>query len=133
LGTQSSSSFVDTKKPFSVTYGTGSVSGDIITDNINIAGLQLNQHTFGVATTESVDFSAGFTPFDGLMGLAQSVSQVLLVPSVPDLIMNQTISSQQVLTPIEALAKQGTVEAAVIGYKISRLADNKNDGEITFG
>jgi hypothetical protein len=43
------------------------------------------------------------------------------------------LSNQQVLTPIEALAKQGTVPAAVIGYKISRLADNKNDGEITFG
>jgi len=65
---------VDTSKPFSVTYGTGSVSGDIITDNIAIAGLQLNQHTFGVATTESVDFSDNSTPFDGLMGLAQSVS-----------------------------------------------------------
>jgi hypothetical protein len=88
LGTQSSSSFVDTNQPFSVTYGTGSVSGDIITDNVNIAGLALNQHTFGVATTESVDFSGNSTPFDGLMGLAQSVSQVLLVPSVPDLNMN---------------------------------------------
>ena len=69
---------MDTSKPFSVTYGTGSVSGDIITDNIAIAGLQLNQHTFGVATTESVDFSDNSTPFDGLMGLAQSVS----LPSV---------------------------------------------------
>ncbi|KXN91695.1 putative aspartic-type endopeptidase CTSD [Leucoagaricus sp. SymC.cos] len=116
LGSQSSSSFVDTNQPFSVTYGTGSVSGDIITDNIAIAGLQLNQHTFGVATTESADFSDNTTPFDGLMGLAQS-----------------TLSEQKTLTPIEALAKQGVVNQAVIGYKISRLADNKNDGEITFG
>lgn len=65
---------MDTGKPFSVTYGTGQVSGDIVTDNISIANLTLNTHTFGVATTESVDFSADSTPFDGLMGLAQSVS-----------------------------------------------------------
>jgi hypothetical protein len=116
LGPQSSSSFVDTNSPFSVTYGTGSVSGDIVTDNIAIAGLQLSQHTFGVATTESVDFSSDGTPFDGLMGLAQS-----------------TLSEQQTLTPIESLAKANLVPAAITSYKISRLADNKNDGEITFG
>jgi len=116
LGTTSSSSFVDTNNPFSVTYGTGSVSGDIVTDNLAIAGLQLNTHTFGVATTESVDFSDDSTPFDGLMGLAQS-----------------SLSEQKTLTPIEALAKNGLVNSAIIGYKISRLLDNKNDGEITFG
>lgn len=72
---------MNTNKPFSVTYGTGSVSGDIITDNIAIAGLQLNQHTFGIASTESIDFSDNSTPFDGLMGLAQSVS-LTFVPHV---------------------------------------------------
>ncbi|KAG6854390.1 hypothetical protein C0991_007381 [Blastosporella zonata] len=116
LGPQSSSSFVDTNAPFSVTYGTGSVSGDIVTDDVVLAGLALPAHTFGVATTESVDFSGDSTPFDGLMGLAQS-----------------TLSQQQTLTPIEALAQGGLVADAITSYKISRLADNKNDGEITFG
>lgn len=74
LGNQSSSTFVDTNQPFQVSYGSGEVSGDIINDNVAIAGLALNNHTFGVATTESVDFSADTVPFDGLMGLAQSVS-----------------------------------------------------------
>lgn len=64
---------MDTAAPFTVTYGSGSVSGDIVTDNVVVAGLALNAHTFGVATTESVDFSSDATPFDGLMGLAQSV------------------------------------------------------------
>jgi hypothetical protein len=116
LGTQSSSSFKDTQKPFSVTYGTGQVSGDIIQDDISVAGLALKAHTFGVATTESVDFSSDSTPFDGLMGLAQS-----------------TLSEQRTPTPIEALASAGLVKAAITSYKISRLADAKNDGEITFG
>lgn len=45
----------------------------------------------------------------------------------------QTLSQQQTLTPVEALAKAGLVTDAIVSYKISRLADNKNDGEITFG
>lgn len=74
LGPQSSNTFQDTKKPFTVTYGTGSVSGNIIQDDIIVAGLPLKGHTFGVAAIESVEFSDDITPFDGLMGLAQSVS-----------------------------------------------------------
>ena len=73
LGVQSSSSFVDTNKQFHIVYGTGEVAGDVITDNISIAGLQLNAHVFGVASAESIDFSDNSIPFDGLMGLAQSV------------------------------------------------------------
>lgn len=79
LGTQSSSSFVDSGKQFQVTYGSGAVQGDIITDNINVAGLALNKHTFGVATAETDDFADDTIPFDGLMGLAQSVSLVFTV------------------------------------------------------
>jgi len=116
LGTQSSSTFQDTQKQFSVQYGTGSVSGDIITDNVVLAGLALNDHTFGVATQESIDFSSNDVPFDGLMGLAQS-----------------TLSEQQTLTPVESLAKQGLISEAITSFKIPRLADNKLDGEITFG
>jgi hypothetical protein len=65
---------VDTGNSFDVTYGTGHVSGHVVTDTLVIAGLSLNAHTFGVATTESVDFSSSDVPFDGIMGLSQSVS-----------------------------------------------------------
>ncbi|KAI0671548.1 acid protease [Trametes maxima] len=116
LGTQSSSSFQDLGQQFQVTYGTGAVAGNIIQDDISVAGLALKGHTFGVATAETEDFSSDSVPFDGLMGLAQS-----------------TLSQQGVATPVEALAKAGLIDDAITSYKISRLADNKNDGEITFG
>jgi hypothetical protein len=116
LGSQSSSSFQASNTPFQVTYGTGAVSGAIIQDDISIAGLTLKAHTFGVTTQETPDFSADTVPFDGLMGLAQS-----------------TLSEQKTATPIEALASQGLVPAAITSYKISRALDAKNDGEITFG
>jgi hypothetical protein len=101
--------------PFNVTYGQGQVAGDIITDNVNIAGLALDKHTFGVALVESVDFSQDAV-FDGLMGLAQS-----------------PLSNQGVLTPIDSLVKQGLIREAITSYKIPRVSDGLNDGEITFG
>lgn len=116
LGSQSSSTFVDNNQPFNVTYGSGEVSGDIVTDNVAIAGLQLNTHTFGVANTESVQFSSDATPFDGLMGLAQS-----------------TLSEQGVDTPVESLSKAGLIPATITSFKLGRVADADNDGEVTFG
>jgi len=116
LGATTSSSFKASNTPFTVTYGTGAVAGAIIQDDISIAGLALPAHTFGVALQETVDFSSDQTPFDGLMGLAQS-----------------TLSQQGVPTPVEALASAGLITDAITSYKISRAADNKNDGEITFG
>ncbi|KAI0050468.1 aspartic peptidase A1 [Auriscalpium vulgare] len=116
LGELTSSSFVDTKKPFQVAYGSGRAAGNIITDNLSFGGLTLPNHTFGAAAQESVDFSDDSTPFDGLMGLALS-----------------SLSEQKVLTPVESLAKAGLIKAPITSYKISRLDDLDNDGEITFG
>jgi hypothetical protein len=65
LGQQSSSSFVDTQSPFKVTYGSGEVSGTIVTDDVSFAGLALKTQTFGTAQTETVQFTGA--PFDGLM------------------------------------------------------------------
>jgi hypothetical protein len=44
-----------------------------------------------------------------------------------------TLSNQGVLTPVESLAQQGLITDAITSYKISRIADGLNDGEITFG
>ncbi|KAJ7722740.1 acid protease [Mycena maculata] len=116
LGSQSSSSFVATTNPFQVTYGTGAVEGAIISDDVTIAGLTLNNHTFGVTTQETTDFSDDSVPFDGLMGLALS-----------------SLSEQQTPTPVESLASNGLISDAITSYKISRESDDLNDGEITFG
>jgi len=116
LGPTSSSSFVASQNPFQVAYGTGQVAGDIITDDVTIAGLTLAAHTFGVTTEETDDFADDSVPFDGLMGLAQSL-----------------LSEQKTPTPVESLASNGLISDAITSYKISRAADNKNDGEITFG
>lgn len=116
LGSKSSSSFVQSNQNFNVTYGSGAVAGVLCQDNVNMAGLQLNNHTFGVANEESVQFSADTVPFDGLMGLAQSI-----------------LSNEKVPTPVESLASNGLISSAISSFKISRLADQLNDGQVTFG
>jgi len=83
---------------------------------LTVAGLTLTAHSMGVATQESDDFASDSVPFDGLVGLAQS-----------------TLSEQGVLTPVESLAQQGLISEAITSFKIPRLADNLDDGEITFG
>jgi hypothetical protein len=111
-------------KSWSIKYGTGAVSGTIVRDNIIVAGLALKDHTFGVATQESKDFTSDATAFDGIMGLARSHAD-------PD--HGQTLSKQDTDNPIEALVKQGLIKEAITSFKIPRLADKKNDGQVTFG
>jgi len=44
-----------------------------------------------------------------------------------------TISNQGLPTPVEVLAQKGLIGQPITSYKISRLSDGLNDGEITFG
>lgn len=117
IGPEISGTFEDTQSEFTVTYGTGDVAGTTVIDDAVIAGLKLKSLKFGAVTQESNDFSDPSVPFDGLMGLAQSI------------LANQ----QGVPTPIEQLAAEGQVSSAQMGYHLARLSDGENDGEITFG
>ena len=114
LGSQTSSTFKDSGKTWQIQYGSGQLQGNTVSDNVNIAGLALNNLAFGTALVESSDFTGA--DFDGLLGLAKS-----------------SLSNQGVLTPVESLAQQGLISAPITSYKISRLSDGLNDGEITFG
>ncbi|SPO25886.1 related to extracellular aspartic proteinase [Ustilago trichophora] len=116
LGSSDSDTFTSLSTPFSIQYGTGDVSGNLARDNLEIAGLALTNYTFAVTTQESSDFSDETVPFDGLMGLARS-----------------ELSNAGQPTPIDALYKEGRVQAPVMGYHLGRIADGYNDGEVTFG
>ena len=98
-----------------IQYLTGFVQGHIVSDDINITGLALNNHVIGLILFESSDFPK--LKFDGVMGFARS--SLSTIPGV--------------LTPVESLAKQGSIKEAITSYKIPRLSDGLNDGEITFG
>ena len=115
LGPKASNTFEDTGEAFGVSYAQGCIVGHIVSDDVNIAGLALDNQVFGVALFE---LEGPPNPnYDGLMGLGKS----------------SLSTTPGVLTPVESLAKQGLIEEAITSYKISRLTDGLNDGEITFG
>lgn len=55
--------------------------------------------------------------FDGVLGLARS----------------QYISQEHTQTVVEKLRSENAIKDTITSYKLSRRADSKNDGEITFG
>lgn len=75
LGGNSSSSFVDAGGSFELSYGDGShVLGHLARDTLNVAGLTLKGHTFGVASQESEGLvNATISPYDGILGLGKAV------------------------------------------------------------
>ncbi|PWN25915.1 acid protease [Jaminaea rosea] len=118
LGKSTSSSFkgIRPQKNFSITYGTGDVAGHLGNDTLTIGKYKLPNHTFGLATDESEDFSDSSVPFDGLMGLAKV-----------------SLASTKTPTPIDSLYSTGQVKQPVMAYHLGRAADGKNNGAVTFG
>ncbi|KAJ7284664.1 aspartic peptidase domain-containing protein [Mycena rebaudengoi] len=116
LGPQSSSSFNNTGESWAVKYGSGSVSGDLVTDHVEFAGTTLKHHKFGIARNESSDFTPDIIPLDGMLGCAKSI-----------------ISNQRTPSLVDSLFAARLIDQPITSYKISRLTDGKNDGEITLG
>ncbi|KAJ7086112.1 aspartic peptidase A1 [Mycena belliarum] len=116
LGERSSSSFRDTGNVWNISYGSGQVSGTMVSDQVEIAGLELRNHSFGVARRESAQFTPDDIPLDGMLGCAKSI-----------------LSKQQTPTLVEALRSAGMIARNIISYKIPRVSDGKNDGEIALG
>ncbi|KAJ7183528.1 aspartic peptidase A1 [Mycena filopes] len=115
LSEDSSSTFVNIHKPWSVTYGTGAAAGDIIRDTVVLAGMTLENHTFGVANTISSKFSDDKTA-DGLMGLSPKAG-----------------SDQRTPTPVQSLVQARYISSAITSYRLPRTGDGIINGEITFG
>ncbi|KAI0295853.1 aspartic peptidase domain-containing protein, partial [Multifurca ochricompacta] len=64
----SSSTYRLTNQDFSISYGTGQVSGKLARDVVSIAGFTVSDQAFGSVSTESSDFDN--QPNDGLIGMA---------------------------------------------------------------
>ncbi|KAF7330311.1 Acid protease [Mycena venus] len=115
LSAANSQSFVNTGKKWSVTYGSGAASGEIVTDTVILGGMVLGNHSFGVAHSMSQSFS-GDKAADGLMGLG-----------------GKGLSNQGVPTPVQAMKDTGFIDQAITSYRLPRLLDHTNNGEVTFG
>ncbi|NWU22617.1 PEPA protein, partial [Dyaphorophyia castanea] len=64
-----SSTFLSTNDTLFIAYGTGSMTGVLGYDTVNVAGINVRNQIFGLAETEPGDFFY-YIPFDGILGLA---------------------------------------------------------------
>ncbi|KAI1481254.1 acid protease [Daldinia eschscholtzii] len=107
FGPNDSKTYKDSGEEYSVEYGSGEVSGHVVTDSINIAGLEVTM-PFGVANVTSDQFSQ--FPFEGILGLSMVDG-----------------------TWLTNLKDANLIESNVFGIALNRKADGANDGEIAFG
>ncbi|KAL6964575.1 AP4A phosphorylase [Sarracenia purpurea var. burkii] len=98
-----------------IQYGSGSVSGFLSQDNVEVGDLVVKDQVFMEATKEgSLTFAVG--KFDGILGLGF-----------------QEISVGDVVPVWYNMVEQGLVKEEVFSFWLNRDADAKDGGEIVFG
>ncbi|KAF7313448.1 Acid protease [Mycena chlorophos] len=107
-----SSSLARLNKAFSDGYGSGNVAGEVVNDTLVLAGVTLEDLTFGIAHNISASFARD-SRNSGLMGLGGLGLSNLTVPAIPVIMRDR-----------------GLVDHAIVSYHLGNTTDI---GEITFG
>lgn len=110
FGPKDSTTYTQTSKTFSISYGTGKVAGDLAQDKFAVGGLDVSM-TFGVANETSSDFT--HFPFDGILGMSMS--------------NGATDNFLKVMKDSKKLA------STTFAVSLSRSKDGSNTGEVTLG
>ncbi|KAK1750026.1 acid protease [Echria macrotheca] len=110
FGPEDSKTFKDDTKNFSISYGSGVVSGKMARDTLAVAGMSVDM-LFGIANDTSSDFT--HFPFDGILGLSMS-------SGATDNFMG-------------VLSDKKVINSRVFSVNLGRSSDGINNGQITFG
>jgi len=109
-----SSSYTPDGRKFEIRYGSGSVTGFLSEDNVNMGGAIIKQQTFAEVTSEpGLAFLLG--KFDGICGLAF-----------------QSISVDDVVPPFVSMVEQGLVDQPLFSVYLSN-GDGSSGSELLLG
>lgn len=114
FGDNSSSTVKTTSDTFMVGYGSGKVSGNLVTDRLKIADIDV-QMTFGLATNATDDFRD--YPIDGILGLGRS--------------NDTSMGGRRAF--MDLVTQEGDLDSNIVGFHMSRNSDGERDGTVTFG
>uniref|UniRef100_A0A8D0HX35 pepsin A n=1 Tax=Sphenodon punctatus TaxID=8508 RepID=A0A8D0HX35_SPHPU len=94
---QDSSTYQATSESVSIQYGTGSMTGFLAYDTVQVGGIEDTSQMFGLSQTEPGSFLY-YSPFDGILGLAYpSIASSRATP-VFDNMMNEGLVSQDLFS-----------------------------------
>ncbi|XP_070813417.1 pepsin A-like [Pituophis catenifer annectens] len=94
---QQSSTFRSTSQTLSITYGTGSMTGILGYDTVQVGNIQVSNQIFGLSQTEPGSFLY-YAPFDGILGLAYPRLSYSGATPVFDNMMSENLVSQDLFS-----------------------------------
>ncbi|CAK7208955.1 aspartic proteinase precursor [Sporothrix curviconia] len=109
-----SSSYKANGSSFAIQYGSGSLSGFVSQDTVNIGNLQIKKQEFAEATEEP-GLAFAFGRFDGILGLGFD-----------------TISVNKIVPPFYSMVNQGLLDSGVFSFYLG-YSDDGTDSEAVFG
>jgi len=110
----SSSTYKKNGSEFAIQYGSGSLSGYVSRDTVQIGDLKIKDQLFAEATSEP-GLAFAFGRFDGILGLGYD-----------------TISVNKIPPPFYNMIDQGLLDEPVFAFYLSDTA-NGDESEATFG
>ena len=120
LGPSDSTSLqINSAQEFSVTYGSGSVSGDVATDTLHTSAFSI-PFTFGLANNVSSEFAS--YAMDGIIGFGR------------ENLITQTQNNVNSPTLMDVLVSQKVIPAKLFGVHLWRSSSGSpNNGELNLG
>ncbi|KAL8705532.1 MAG: hypothetical protein Q9201_001349 [Fulgogasparrea decipioides] len=111
----SSSTYKKNGSDFEIRYGSGSLSGFVSQDTVQIGDLKIEKQDFAEAVSEP-GLAFAFGRFDGIMGLGYD-----------------TISVNKIVPPFYNMINQGLMDDPVFAFYLGDTNENGDESEAMFG